>query len=76
MERKCNTRAMQQQQRFCAKQTAVSVAPPTENDMTLQQSIRCTDLSQLIEVVTALVKQGLTFEANAETLVIELTGGY
>lgn len=44
--------------------------------MTLQQSIRCTDLTQLIEVVAMLVKQGLTFEANAETMVVKLTGGY
>ena len=38
--------------------------------------IQCESVSRFLEVIAGLVQKGLTFEADAETLVIRLTGGY
>lgn len=38
--------------------------------------IECCSLKRFMEVVACLVRDGIGFKANAETLVIELTGSY
>jgi hypothetical protein len=38
--------------------------------------IHCADMKQFMDCLSALVLRGLTFESNADTLQIELTGGY
>lgn len=40
------------------------------------QIIHCNGLNQFIEVIASLVQHGLTFEADADRLVIRLLGGY
>lgn len=42
----------------------------------MQQTIQCGDINEFVTVVAALVREGLTFSANAANLLIELTGGY
>jgi hypothetical protein len=37
--------------------------------------INCPDLNTFIEVIAGLVREGLSFKADAGTLVINLTGG-
>jgi hypothetical protein len=39
-------------------------------------TITCQSIAQLIEVVAGLVREGLTFEADADTLRVTLLGGY
>lgn len=39
-------------------------------------NIHCKDETQLVILCCQLVKQGFQFEADAEKLVIKLTGGY
>ena len=38
--------------------------------------ITCVDMAQFIEVISMLVRKGLTFEAYGYDLTIKLTGGY
>ena len=38
--------------------------------------IICTDPKQFFDTIAELVKRGLTFEADRDTLVIKLSGGY
>lgn len=38
--------------------------------------IYCKSMEKFVEVVAGLVSKGLTFEADADTYVIKLTGGY
>ena len=38
--------------------------------------ITCSDMKQFIEVIAGLVREGLTFNADADRLVINLTGGH
>lgn len=40
------------------------------------QLIKCSSLEMLMDCVETLVKKGLTFNADADTLTIALTGGY
>lgn len=42
----------------------------------MQQMIRCTTTAEFMDAIVHLVKAGLTFKAYADTLIIELTGGY
>lgn len=39
-------------------------------------TIHCATMAEFIQVIAGLVQNGLTFEANADLLLIELTGGY
>jgi hypothetical protein len=39
-------------------------------------TIRCDSLANFLEVVRGLVERGLKFVAFADTLKVELTGGY
>lgn len=41
-----------------------------------QKSIICGNQAEFIEMILAMVQNGLTFIAHADTLIIELTGGY
>lgn len=38
--------------------------------------VSCPDLATLATLCAAFVREGVTFEANAESLTITLTGGY
>ena len=38
--------------------------------------IRCMDLEQFLSVIHGLVKRGVTFTADADKLIVYLTGGY
>lgn len=40
------------------------------------QRIECDTMAQFMEVIAKLVERGLTFEADADTLTINLTGGF
>lgn len=40
------------------------------------QTVTCTTMPQFLAVIAGLVREGLTFDANAEALTINLTGGY
>ncbi|AUG87701.1 hypothetical protein [Vibrio phage VEN] len=42
----------------------------------MKHVINCETFSTFIDTIEALVKKGLTFHSNADTLTIELTGGY
>jgi hypothetical protein len=42
----------------------------------MRNIITCGNLSQLAVICSQLVREGVTFEANAEYLTITLTGGY
>jgi hypothetical protein len=39
-------------------------------------TITCQSTKELVNVIAELVKHGLTFKADHDTLVITLTGGY
>ena len=41
-----------------------------------QMQIRCQDEPAFFKAIYECVTKGLTFTADAETLIIELTGGY
>lgn len=38
--------------------------------------IRCESIDQFVQVIDGLVRAGLTFRADAGTLIIDLLGGY
>lgn len=38
--------------------------------------IRCDSLTQMLDVIEGLVQKGLGFTADAETLIINLTGAF
>lgn len=38
--------------------------------------VQCQSIQQFTECIAAFVREGLTFEADAATLTIKLTGGY
>jgi len=40
------------------------------------QTIYCANLEEFVNMLYALAIKGLTFEAHADRLMIELTGGY
>lgn len=39
-------------------------------------TIECIDMQEFLNVIKGLVMRGLTFDANATTFKITLTGGY
>jgi hypothetical protein len=38
--------------------------------------ITCHSIEQMVRVVALLIERGMTFEADTETCVVTLTGGY
>ncbi len=42
----------------------------------MKMSIECKSTEEFYDAISAMVQRGLTFNANSETLIIELTGGY
>ena len=46
------------------------------NSGAILMKILCPNIRVMLDIVHSLVMKGLTFDANAETFVIELTGGF